>query len=662
MILDQPPSLLPLVHRALAERLRAFVEAGVVAAEDAFAVDLLARRADEADVEALLGLVLAARGPRVGQVGVRLRSIAAELIDERGERGRSSGDDEPLALPADAVAWEQKVLGSALCGTEAEGRVFVGQPLADGSALVMPAAMAALQREVADRLTALAGATPTPTIDEASVREALLRLFPQEPDGEGAGAVATAARRALTIVTGGPGTGKTYSVTRTLALLLGHDPDGLRIALAAPTGKAAVRMREAIAENLSGASAPDTTPRVRERIDALQATTLHRLLGVRPDGTARHGSNNPLAYDVVVVDEVSMVDLALMRTLLAAIPAGARLILLGDRDQLASVEAGTVLGDIVRAGASASNALSASVVRFTRSRRFASAPTIAHIAANLQRASAADDGSETQRSEIERAERLLCADARVDTDDDPERVRWLDRELEVEDRALQHERLLDHLAAPYRPVFRPIADALEAGAVSALAEDATIVEVLLGLERYRVLATHRRGPRGVSGLQRGIEARVLRQLARTGAAIPNQAGHWLGRPLLVTQNDPATGLMNGDVGMVLPAGPDGQLVAVFLDREQGAPRPRTIALGRLPRHESALAMTVHKSQGSQFREVGLVLHDADSPIQTRELVYTGLTRAAERLRWSGPRPVLRRALGRRVARASGLVKWLAGGQ
>ncbi|MEY3011832.1 MAG: exodeoxyribonuclease subunit alpha [Pseudomonadota bacterium] len=654
-----PAALLPLAHAGLAERLAPFVAAGIVAPEDAFAVDLLARRLGETDRERLLGLVFAARGPRVGQVGAHLRTLAAQLVDERGEAAARDDALGAPTLPEDAVAWEASVLASTLCGAEAEGRPFVRQTLADGSALLMPARMAALQRQVARALRAMVADAPRPAISAATIASALPRLFPDDPAGEAATAVRTAATQRLTVVTGGPGTGKTYSVTRTLALLLQVDPAGLRVALAAPTGKAAVRMREAIAENLRALPEDVVDVEVRARVDALGASTLHRLIGLRPDGSARHHAGNPLPYDVVVVDEVSMVDLAMMQALTAAMPAGARLVLLGDRDQLASVDAGTVLGDVVRAGEASGSALAGAVVRFTRSRRFAGAPTIAHVAAALQRASAEDDGSAAQTAAIARARAWLCGEASAPDETLPNRVRWLDTALAETDRALLHERLLDALGQPYDTLFAGLGEVLARQGVAALAEPATQLRALLALERYRVLATHRRGLRGVAGLQRGLEARALRALERAGASVPTRGAHWLGRPLLVTQNDPATGLMNGDVGMVLPVHEDGTLGAVFVDREQGEPRVRTVTLSRLPSHESALAMTVHKSQGSQFEEVALVLHDADSPIQTRELVYTGITRAAVRLRWSGPAEVLQRALSRRVARASGLAEWLA---
>ena len=351
-----------------------------------------------------------------------------------------------------------------------------------------------------------------------------------------------------------------------------------------------------------------------------------------------------------------MVDLSLMRMLLEAAAPGARLILLGDRDQLASVEAGTVLSDVVASVESGDarrrSALHGRVVRFTRSRRFASAPTIAAIAAALQQG---DNAS------IVQAVTWMCGDQRVAHDDEPERVRWLDAELRETDANAAHSALLDKLAAPYGALlWAAIGDELERGnaGLRQLATADTQRQLLLALEGYRVLATHRAGPRGVQGLVQGLEERARRRLGRAIAKLPAVDDHWLGRPLLVTRNDRDVGLMNGDVGIVLPAGEQRRLAAIFLDRSSGVATPFAVPLSRLPPHEGALAMTVHKSQGSQFTEVALVLADGDSPIQTRELVYTGLTRAAKRLRWSGSAESLSRALARPVARASGLLPLL----
>ena len=641
------------------------LDEGLLQANEVFAVDICGQRDGERDTDVLLALALAARGPRVGHVGVDVRKVVGLLATERRSRrrdnaGKASDEAEPPSpWPDDVEAWQRAVLRSPMVGPWEARRVFVAQPQDDGSVLVMPRRMAREQQRVAEGLRARAAMVPTPSWESARVEAEITTLFGQDAGSEAADAVRTAAIGALTVVTGGPGTGKTYSVTRTLALLRSLGGPSLRIALAAPTGKAAVRMQEAIAENLQPSATAGglvAASDVREAIASLQAQTLHRLLGVRPDGSVRQTAANPLDADVIVVDEVSMVDLSLMRMLLEAAAPGARLILLGDRDQLASVEAGTVLSDVVASVESSDprrrSPLQGRVVRFTRSRRFASAPTIAAIAAALQQG---DNAS------IVQAVTWMCGDQRVAHDDEPERVRWLDAELRETDANAAHSALLDKLAAPYGALlWAAIGDELERGnaGLRQLATADTQRQLLLALEGYRVLATHRAGPRGVRGLVQGLEERARRRLGRAIAKLPAVDDHWLGRPLLVTRNDRDVGLMNGDVGIVLPAGEQRRLAAIFLDRSSGVATPFAVPLSRLPPHEGALAMTVHKSQGSQFTEVALVLADGDSPIQTRELVYTGLTRAAKRLRWSGSAESLSRALARPVARASGLLPLL----
>ena len=652
-----------------AARVAPLVAEGLLQAEEVYAVDLCAGRDGERDPDVLLALALAARGPRAGHVGVDLCKLGGLLdIERRPSRRRGdeadNGDDDAATppWPSDVEAWQQAVLRSPMVGPWQARRVFVSQAQNDGSVLVMPRRMAREQQRVAQGLRGRATMAPSPSWHGATVEAMVARLFGGDAGSEAAAAVRTAASHALTVITGGPGTGKTYSVTRTLALLRELGGPTMRIALAAPTGKAAVRMQEAIAENLQQVPANDglaVDEAVRADIGALQARTLHTLLGVRPDGGVRHNASNPLDADVVVVDEVSMVDLVLMRMLVEAMAPGARLILLGDRDQLASVEAGTVLSDVVASvltpAGQAPGPLRPNVVRFTQSRRFATAPTIGAIAAALQQA---------DETAIAKAVAWMCGGAQVAGEPDPERVRWLDDELRQTEASASHSALLDKLAAPYGALlWAAIGDDLARGkaGLAHLANADRQRELLLALEGYRVLATHRAGPRGVEGLVQGLEERARQRLTRAlagqpgpAARLPMAGDHWLGRPLLVTRNDRQLELMNGDVGMVLPAGPEQRLAAIFLDRRGGSAEPVAVPLSHLPPHEGALAMTVHKSQGSQFREVGLVLAEGDSPIQTRELVYTGITRASQRLRWSGTADALKRALQRPVARASGL--------
>ena len=391
-----------------------------------------------------------------------------------------------------------------------------------------------------------------------------------------------AARAALThrlcLVSGGPGTGKTHTLARIIGLLQEQRSD-LRIALAAPTGKAAARMGEALQAagvNVEGG-----------------ARTLHRLLGMRADGSGFHrGRERPLAADVLVVDEASMVDLSLMAHLLDALPADARLILLGDRDQLAAVEAGAVFADLC-----ASASLAGCVAPLTTSFRFSGAGGIGRLADAL-RAGAADEALALLRE----------GDAGL---------AW---QASHEPRAL---------VAAARAGYAPYLDAVAAGRPPA--------ELFERFARFRVLCAHRQDA-----------LHINRALAEARDAFRPAPG----QPVMVVRNDAVLRLFNGDIGIVLPDPADGGLKVCFPG--DAADAPRWIPFARLPAWEGAWAMTVHKSQGSEFERVLLALPPEASPVTTRELVYTGVTRAKGSLDlWAGE-AVLRTAIGRRAERMSGL--------
>ena len=672
-------------NAAFERRVAAFVSGGVLADEDVFVVDAVAPRFDEYDPEVLLGLAFAVRAPRAGHAGVNLMRVR-EHIEE------AAGADE-MAWPEDLAAWQARVLASSMVGVPAvdsgasgdpaAGLPFTAQAVASGT-LLLTRRMFVEQERVAGALRKRA-VSMDPGFD---VEAGLTKVFEGDTTSEAANAVRVAATSRLAVVTGGPGTGKTFSIKRLLALLIEHEsPERpLRIELAAPTGKAGVRMAEAMREGLNELAASE---RVKDRLKSLVPWTLHRLLGVRPDGSTRHHAKNPLAADVVVVDEVSMVDLSMMGTLLFALAPDKRLVLLGDKDQLASVEAGSVLADLVRSVAGGGE-LSERVVSFTRSRRFESAPDIAGVAAGLQRADA--DG-------IAEALLILCGRGNAPNETLTDRIRHLGSPMfpqaparpaiKVGDEkpidagpAAPSGRQRDQLAAPYcGEVFVDggvvrlgyaalLGEVLARDGVKAdlLREPAFQRELLLALDRYRVLAVHRRGPLGVTGIERDVSERVREFLKqKAGRAMPGTGGHWLGRPLLVTQNAYDVGLMNGDVGLVLPSPllsqstspSEAGLVAVFPGG--GADTvPKVVSLSRLPPHEGALAMTVHKSQGSQFDRVAIVLAGRTSPIQKRELIYTAITRAKVRVDWLGSEDELETALRDGVVRTSGLAELLSG--
>lgn len=406
----------------------------------------------------------------------------------------------------------------------------------------------------------------------------------------------------FTVITGGPGTGKTRTVKEILALLLAQpNGDRLRVALAAPTGKAAARLTES----------------VREVNQRYEAATIHRLLGYLPDSAGfRHNAEHPLSADVVIVDEASMVDLALMAKLVAAVPPSARLILLGDRDQLASVEAGSVLADICAAaeGAAPNEPLHRAVVELDRNYRFAEAGGIYRLSRAIN-AGDADDALAVLR-EKNNAE-----------------VQWRSLSSAAQLSAVLRERVLAE--------FQPFLQSSEPE------------QALARLQEFRILCALRHGPFGA----RNLNALTEEILAAEGLIAP-QRGCYRGQPLIITENNYNLGLFNGDSGIILPdPASDNELRAFFLSAEG---KLRRLLPARLPQHETAFAMTVHKSQGSEFDRLLLILPDHDTPLLTRELLYTAITRARKRAEIWAPEEMLREAIARRVARHSGLRAALAG--
>jgi len=417
-------------------------------------------------------------------------------------------------------------------------------------------------------------------------------------------AAETALRQSFCVITGGPGTGKTWTVAAVLALLeeqWAARGTRLRVALAAPTGKAAARMKESVQRTI------ETDPKFAGLTLVPEATTLHRLLGTIPDSPYfRHDATRPLALDAVLVDEASMVDLALMAKLLAATPLTARLVLLGDRDQLAAVEAGNVLADLCHA------TQSAHLVALRENRRFGAESGIQRLS---ERVNAGDaDG----------AFAVLGTGA-------------------------------SDLTSRPLPAAAALGDTLRANVLAgyrACCETDDPRTALEHLAAFRILCALRRGPFGVEHLNRLAE----RVLADAGLIEPH-ATAYRGRPVLITTNDYPLHLFNGDVGMLLPdPESDGALRAWFLD---AAGALRRILPARLPAHETVFAMTVHKAQGSEFGRVLFILPDRDTPVATRELLYTAITRARHSVElWHRPE-VLRAAIARRTERSSGLREALA---
>lgn len=481
--------------------------------------------------------------------------------------------------------------------------------------------------------TQVVPANPADTELGASLRA----LFPHHPGQAGpdwqAVAAATACLQHFCVITGGPGTGKTTTVTRMLCALLGQHPE-MTIALAAPTGKAAARMLESIRQSRQRDNLPGA-----ERIPD-ESFTLHRLLGWTPDGF-RYGPERPLPWDCVVVDEASMIDLAMMYQLLSALAPHARLVLLGDKDQLASVEAGSVLADVSNPdggfGLSAGFAgrlqsllgydmepsigpwrgpLQDAVARLYYSRRFSEESGIGQLAKAVN----AGDVAATIR----------CFNSFATTD------LYLDSTYQLP--AGSPRRALLPWQQRVINGYHGYCEALAKGDVTS---------ILSAFAEFRVLVAVRQGNQGVETVNRQIE-----ELLAAHAGLQRKAGSpwYIGRPVMVTRNDYDLGLFNGDIGIMVH-NHDHEPRVAFEDTDGSI---RYYLPGRLPSHETAFAMTVHKSQGSEFDRVLLLLPERWQTLISRELVYTAITRARRHFALvSGPE-CWQRGVQNRVERASGL--------
>lgn len=493
------------------------------------------------------------------------------------------------------------------------------------------------ERQVAEFFSA---GQPFAPADPAQVRRVLDQLFGEPGNNWQKIAAAVALTRQYSVISGGPGTGKTTTVARLLAALLMLEPTALRIRMAAPTGKAAARLTESLGKALQALKVNDA---LKARFPT-EATTLHRLLGAQP-GTRRlrYHADNPLHLDVLVVDEASMVDLSMMASLINALPAHARVIFLGDRDQLASVEAGAVLGDICRSaeyGYSEGRAeeLAALTGADLTGQAHPGAPRVRDSLCLLQHSYRFSSGSgigqlasAVNRGDVRRLEEI-------------QQQGFEDIALRPLNSAPQWQSMLEEITAGYAPVLEKVKQRHDAA------------EILRAFSQYQLLCALREGPFGVSGLNQRIEQR-LRQQGRLPPAAA--AGHFYpGRPLMITRNDSALGLFNGDIGILLYDDTQ-QLKAHFMLPDGNV---KAVQPSRLPPHETAWAMTVHKSQGSEFDHTALVLPAQFSPVLTRELVYTAITRARQQLTIYSDEQLFSRAIRSRTRRRSGLSEQLGSEQ
>ncbi|PWB35468.1 exodeoxyribonuclease V subunit alpha [Pseudomonas sp. SDI] len=666
--LERSADLLALLDR--------WVERGWLRALDRAFVGFLEERAPQGNPLVLLAAALASHQLGHGHVCLDLGETLAEPDFALSLPPEGDALAGPLLLPSqllerlELATWRQQLEASALVAA-GELVAHAERPLVLSGTRLYLRRYWTYERRIDGALRErLQQAEPTPP----DLRARLDQLF---EGGAQAGlidwqklACALATRSGFSIITGGPGTGKTTTVVRLLALLQAPAVDAgrpLRIRLAAPTGKAAARLTESIGQQVERLQ---VAPAVRANIPS-DVSTVHRLLGSRPGSRHfRHHAGNPLPLDVLVVDEASMIDLEMMANLLAAMPAHARLILLGDKDQLASVEAGAVLGDLCRdaedgfysastqawleqvsgeslaaselnSGDAVRHPLAQQVVMLRHSRRFGEGSGIGQLARLVNRQLAPEARALLRKGDFGDVFSLSLSN---------EQDRKLDRlvldGLNRDGQGTEGYREYLQVIRQHRPSSRLAADDPQ--------WNAWALRVLQAFERFQLLCAVRKGPWGVEGLNQ----RVGRVLSKAGL-IEGDLPWYEGRPVLMTRNDYGLGLMNGDIGIALrlpdAQSPDG-LLRVAFPRNDGRGGVRFVLPSRLNEVETVYAMTVHKSQGSEFSHTALVLPDALNPVLTKELIYTGITRAKDCFSLVEPRAgIFEDAVRRKVKRLSGLM-------
>ncbi|WPL15740.1 Exodeoxyribonuclease V alpha chain [Thiorhodovibrio winogradskyi] len=592
------------------------------------------------DPQVLLATALASYRAGQGDVCLALSDYAGRALGEDGERAGEviKGNSEFSAPPL--KDWLASLRAAPLIGRPAERKPLI---LDDAGRLYL-ARFWSLEDQLARALRARIGHWRG-DVNRQRLRAGLDRLFPPSASGEVDWqrlAAAVAVLRPVAVISGGPGTGKTRTVASVLALLQEQSDEGpLRIGLAAPTGKAAARLSESVAAEKGKL---DITSDIRAAIPE-EAVTLHRLLGYRPGrALPSRGPDNPLRLDVLVVDEASMVDLSLMSRTVAALAPGARLILLGDRHQLSSVAAGMVLGDICGRGArlgysveqlDALTALGCHIPETDRSR--SSSPS-SSPSPSAQRGGLADHIVDLRKSwRFDAASGIGDLAAAVNAGDGKRAAEVLDDLAYPDVRRLERglEPLKEVIRDQLAPIFRDAIDAADASSA------------LKALNRFRILTAVREGPYGVNRLNT-LAADTLESVG----AIQRGGSFYPGLPLMITANDHGQHLYNGDVGIIL-TDPDAEgALRFWLQSPEGV---RRLLPARLPAHETVFAMTIHKSQGSEFEKVLLVMPETDSPLLTRELLYTGITRARKEVSVMAKPSDIVSACGRRVERTTGLL-------
>lgn len=697
--------------------LQRLLDSGTFSSEEVALAGRIASIGGASDLPTLLMISLLLRSERMGSSMVDLdRDINSLLGDDRTTSLRKPAPSEvdlPSSQELIAAAKAQTKLFSTLALSDSTTTPRTPFVVSGAKVFTNRAWMA--ETEIASKLGTLhASRSAPPKGDEwREIEQAVLSLIRGNgSEAQRRAASAGARTGGIEIITGGPGTGKTFTVRALVTvawlqrLYTKQTTKLFKVALAAPTGKAAQRMREAmssgleswcrdIESNLQSAgllpvfnSDPDN-PRIAAELNAflsdLSTSTIHRLLGVQFANRTRFNQNdqNPLIADLLIIDEASMIDLPLMASLMKAIQPPTKLILVGDQRQLASVGTGTILADLCTWG----RRHEGSLIQLSISRRFPESSAIGKFAKASEALDEFDKGGSSEGDVAAKAAGLKRAlnELKVAGDDDEVKVRWaldtratksaasgdmypaLDRELKrvseywyrvaaamrqtsfVRDESGRLYFKDEAAKAPILNEFPEHAPLLDSHGMALSAE---LVNALAN--SYRALSAHRSGELGVSGLNMNIINRVASKLGLR----PNP--RQIGSPLIVTKNDPAGGRFNGDVGLwalVSGSGEQAQRMAIFPDAEGGAV---AVSATLLPEHQPVYAMTVHKSQGSEFLDVLFVLPSGKSPIWTRELVYTGVTRVKKSIVLAGSEEVFVSGLSKAVERATGLAERLSG--
>ena len=631
--------------------------------------ELIGRLDAAAGDEVVLGAAIASDQLARGHVCLDLASVAQITFSIQGAGERFVRyDDWP---PRDA--WIQKLRASAAvevrdCADDAEN---LERPLVldvEHGKLYL-ARYWYYQQKLAKNISARVGAPPM-VLDETRLVEGIELLFPDraQPGGrDQCVAAANAVDQRFSVITGGPGSGKTTTVAKLLALRLMQalDPGALKVVLMAPTGKAAQRLNE----SLGRVTAQLRVPReIRARLEVVKAGTIHRMLGWTPvpperGGPFRHGAESPLDADVIVVDEASMVDLGLLWRLFDAIRPEAQVVLMGDRDQLASIEAGGVLGDLC------GDASHADPGRMSASRR-----TVLEQRTGMSSLSSLGSGSPGPLADhvitLRHSHRFdpagvlgrlaLCVRGGDDEGvieslrgSDPALIRWSDARSTDAARAV----ILQEAVAHYEPYLELLHENPRGS-----------LEVLRRLNRFRILCAHRSGVLGESNLNQGVAGRLVAR-----GRIAASRGLHPGSPIMVTRNSYHQQLFNGDVGVLVQGDESeaGGVFGLFEDSSAEAGGYRRVPAALIPAPQACYAITIHKSQGSEFHRVLVVLPERPSPILTRELLYTAVTRVSDEvdaatgarspgtLHLVGSEAVIRAAVAQRIRRTSGLSDALA---